>query len=280
MKPEDLDKLFEQRLGKMNPTPPADLWSRLQNRIEEELPAREEKKPVRMWIQSYAIAAAVTVLLSAGVVFYNVQQEVNAPDETIAQVEPSPSAEHKNTVVTDEKWVNMGDHAIADAPPVAQPLEEEITHIEPAIEDAVPAETPAPEPVKEKVKKQQATGMKFNSALVSASGSKKVKSTAELQQEIVQEPTVSFASAKVDLNAAPVEIIIKRSATDEPHLAAAKEPASDFDKKKKLVKNIFKQVKNLSNGEPVNLDAIGLNSDRIALETQIGKQKISKVINL
>lgn len=284
MEPEDLDKIFNERLGKASPTPSPDLWSRLQERIEEELPAKEEKKPIMIWARTYAVAAAITVLLSAGVVFYNVQQEVIVPEEVVAQVERAQPAEEVTKPTASDKWVNMRDVEVTGEQTAVPSSKEQIASVEKINNEVAPEVMPVQKSVKEQVKKQPSPerSFKFNNSLASTSGSTQNKPQAELRTETVQEPTVSFASAtSINMNAAPVEIIIKRSAdANETEALASMESASDFSQKKSLVKKIFKQVKKLSNGEPVNLDAIGLNADRIALETQIGKQKISKVINL
>ena len=44
MRPEEIDKLFKERLGKNAPTPPADVWSRLQERMQAEALPREEEE--------------------------------------------------------------------------------------------------------------------------------------------------------------------------------------------------------------------------------------------
>ena len=85
--------------------------------------------------------------------------------------------------------------------------------------------------------------------------------------------------ANANLNAEPVEIIIKRAVAAQTEMPVEGEQESRGDKKA-LAKNIFKQVRNLASGQGVELEELGIRADRVALETQIGKQKISKVINL
>ena len=283
MKSEDLDKLFNERLGKMHPAPSADLWNRLQDRMVEEHPAQQESKPVMMWARSYAVAAAITVLLSAGLVFYNVQQEAAKPTDTLAQVEQKDKAETLETPVKSDQWVNKSlavttpepDENEVENTPVSK---ESITAIKPATE-VVEETASVQKPVRQPEKKQSGTATKYNSKHL-ASNTKKLNPIVEPELLPEPEPTVSFASSRTDMNAAPVEIIIKRSVAAHTPESEKETPVSDFSKKQELVKNIFKQVKNLSNGEQVNLSEVGLNADRIALETKIGKQKISKVINL
>lgn len=281
MKPEDLDRLFNERLGNRTPTPSADLWNRLQNRIEEELPVKEEKKPIMMWARTYAAAAAVTVLLSAGVVFYKVQQEAVAPTENLAQVEQPAVGEINKEPVKADKWINKR-VAVAneDKPEAPVSAGESIAAVE-AQKEQITEIIPVQKSVKPAGKKVKSSGIKFNNKLVAANSSKKEMPSPVQEQIVMPETPVAFASVNANMNATPVEIIIKRSVTTStPEVAAIEEPVSEFNKKKSLVKNIFKQVKNLSNGEQVNLEAVGFNADRIALETQIGKQKLSKVIHL
>ncbi|GAB3814503.1 hypothetical protein GCM10028895_07670 [Pontibacter rugosus] len=84
MRPEDIDKIFKERLGNNAPTPPADMWARLQERMEDEKPVmgivQDEKTAVAepqvkkrsiMWMYS-SIAATLSLLLAVSVVFYNI----------------------------------------------------------------------------------------------------------------------------------------------------------------------------------------------------------------
>lgn len=290
MKPEDIDKLFKERLGGSTPTPPADLWNRLQDRIETEMPAagKSETRPRGfMWL-SYSIAAAITLLLSVGVVFYSLQKGTapadredlatlngQQPEQPLVLPEPATSGEQ-----------------IAQATEPAVPVIAEEVRTEPAI----PAENsskhsgiataPAASKAKPKSgvrKPDQKNSAKSPAASPQFLAQKEQSAIPDTPQRVELDNTgettpVMFASNTVDLNAQPVEIIIKRTVAVEE--VETDEEVSGFEKKQKLAKNIFKQVRNLSNGERVELSELGINADRIALETQIGKQKISKVINL
>lgn len=277
MNPEDVDKLFKDRIGKLNPKPSADLWNRLQDRIEDELPAKEENKPILMWTRSYSVAAAITMLLSAGVIFFNMQQDGQKPAETIAQVEqpkviegatPTDKGDSRlgksDAVATEESGTAIAGESIAKT---------DVRSEAPAVDDQIKKPD-------QKVEKKEPVSVQRQNTM-SAVALKPILLEPEPVRTKMPETPVAFASARTDMNAAPVEIIIKRTMTiqkDEPVLE--EESDSDFKKTTALAKNIFKQVKNLSNGEQVNLSEIGINANKIAFETQIGKQKISKVINL
>ncbi|QCR21938.1 hypothetical protein [Pontibacter sp. SGAir0037] len=284
MKPEEIDKLFGERLRNSAPTPPADLWNRLQERMEaENLTEKKEEKRggFMMWVNNYAAAAAVTVCLSVGATFYVIQQNNTATtDATIAQAD-----EQEKSAVADKP-------AGTTAPIAVAPVQEAAPEAE--VADKTPA-TVAPETRHESMAKvspkaADASAKADEREWRATPQPHKISQLATKEQEVkpvfteealakLPETPVAFASA------APIEIVIKRSAN--PVASAGHAPAAEaeddlngFEKKQRLAKNIFKQVVNLSNGERVELKELGINADKIALETQIGKQKISKVINL
>jgi hypothetical protein len=290
MKPEDIDKLFKERLGPSSPTPPADLWSRLQDRIETEMPDanQEQQKPRGFMYLSYSIAAAIVLLLSVGIVFYNVQRGA-VPVDGLA---------HNKGQVTEQPLI-ITEPAVTESAP-----EKGIAQVTaPATgENAAKPEVTAPAVVAPtKVNETpRATIAKADPKPAAKQGSPKTSPNAfapatQLVAQ-VEKPAIpdtpqkgdyyntgetvpaTFAANTVDMNAQPVEIIIKRAVAVQQAEEEVEE--SGFEKKQKLAKNIFKQVRNLSNGERVELSELGIHADRIALETHIGKQKISKVINL
>lgn len=299
MRPEDIDKLFKERLGNTSPTPPGDLWSRLQDRMEAEMPQvaplqpKEEKRSM-MWLYS-SVAASVSLVLAAGVVFFN----INTGTPEISQS------------ITDKSRVEIQETPVYSAPApetiakaeVATELNTEEKNINPQATDANQA---ASNMAEEDVKKEAvavATPKAVQQKRARATAPKQPQATvqqaiaANTQPERAPEVTMAvatpaakpvtstaLASAKADanLNAAPVEIIITRAGTSPtPTAMAEADVAQDgLNKKAKLAKNIFKQVRNLASGEEVELSELGIKADKVALNTQIGKQKFSKVINL
>jgi hypothetical protein len=290
MEPEEIDKLFKDRLGRMAPAPSADLWSRLQDRIQEEMPQaqpelkiepqHEEKR--RFGFLYYSIAAAIALLLAVGVVLKFQYPQPTIADQTIAQVDVTKKgAQSTETTIAPEAEAERTKQ-IAAAAPSEETVEPETA--KPAIaanaakrssEKAVdkPRRSTGDRWVKVQTPKQPA-------AMLAQQTTKQEKPKQQPELPVAMQTPVSFASAN---SAEPVEITIKRTVGQEAvAMAAADEPeqSSSFERKQRLAKNIFKQVKNLSNGDQVNLSEIGLKADKIALETKIGKQRISKVINL
>ncbi|MBC5991715.1 hypothetical protein [Pontibacter cellulosilyticus] len=291
MRPEDIDKLFKERLGNTSPTPSADLWSRLQDRMEAEMPQQvkpivKEKDEKRgfMWIYS-SVAATLSLLLTVGVVFYNIKS----------------NPEVSETLAIQEKAV------LQETPVYKAPETETLAQVETktekisepqATEDATPAsnitETVDKPATIAKATTKAVQQTKVTRATVAEQPNADVQQAIAVNTPITEKPaeiaTVvptakpvmpSALAASAEMNARPVEITIKRSAA--PAVASAQEQyeeESGLEKKAKLAKNIFKQARNLANGEQVELAALGIKADRVALETQIGKQKISKVINL
>lgn len=293
MKPEEIDKLFKERLGNSSPTPPADLWARLQGRMEEDqekplvilTPEAEQKREGKqrfMWVYS-AVAATLSLLLAVGVVFYNINTGTPEISGTITKYdnqlpETNPAAE-----------------PILLPVPESDPAEGIMAQQEPAEENAVEAE---------KISAAQATTPTASaSTLTKKPASKgtmaKVTTKATPEQLKTKDPVIEASKtdvqtaiaanitpeapvtqpASANLNAEPVEIIIKRAVAAQTEMPVEGGQESRGDKKA-LAKNIFKQVRNLASGQGVELEELGIRADRVALETQIGKQKISKVINL
>lgn len=304
MKPEEIDKLFKDRLGNSSPTPSADLWSRLQERMEQEnvsqqpimlVPEAEQKDGKRrfMWVYS-SVAATLSLLLAAGVIFYNIRTgtpEVNQAltkhdnvlKEEVRQVPAEmPAAE----AVRPDALAQQGSNT-----ETATPEEKNITPQATAEQHA--ASTITKQPVKQQVYASATSKAKVKESTVTKAVNQETKADAQtaiaanitperpaVEAQPVKAPTTQPA-ASANLNAEPVEIIIKRAVATQA--AAADEELAEptqGSKRKALAKSIFKQVRNLASGEGVELSELGIRADRVALETQIGKQKISKVINL
>lgn len=291
MRPEDIDKLFKERLGNTSPTPSADLWSRLQDRMEAEMPqqvipitkSKEEKRSF-MWIYS-SVAATLSLLLTVGIVFYNIK---TTPEISETLAVKDKAILHETPAYNDP---------VTDAIAQAETNSEKNSETQ-ATEDATPASN-----ITETVDKPATIAKATTKAVQHTKVARTIiaeQPKADVQQAIADNTPItemptekatvvpnakpvmpSALAASADMNAQPVEITIKRSAA--PVVASAKEQVeeeSGLERKAKLAKNIFKQARNLANGEQVELAALGIKADRVALETQIGKQKISKVINL
>ncbi|SFU42819.1 hypothetical protein [Pontibacter akesuensis] len=315
MKPEDIDKIFKERLGNSTPTPPADMWARLQERMEEETPAmgvvreHQESQPQKnssrrfMWLYS-SVAATLSLLLAVSVVFYNINTgtpEINAAltqhdpqlveeQQPVVKPDALPNAEllaqqkaevERTAEASKETEKNLAaqataSHTSASNITKAPVIKESLAKASPkAVQQPKMASAPVNK-VSKKATAQQAI----------AANSTPVEPATAVSAVSAPEPkpgtpiATSVAKSSANLNAEPVEIIIKRAVAPQTAMAEETTTPDAPNTKVKLAKNIFKQVRNLASGEEVELSALGIRADRLALETQIGKQKISKVINL
>ncbi|MCC9135398.1 hypothetical protein ACFSKU_11290 [Pontibacter silvestris] len=292
MKPEDIDKLFKDRLDNTTPTPPADLWSRLQERIEAEMPQQDQpvmlvepkdEKRSFMWLYS-SIAAAISLVLTVGVVFYNVKttpevgstlaKKEQKQDLTETPVVKQPAPKAIAQVNVERKSEKKADTQATDNANAASKVTDEVLNTK-AI-----AETITRKPVIKTTPVTTTTDSPMVSeTALAASLPTEVPEVVTPDVKPVMPASPAFAATTSDMNAEPVEIIIKRAVASQTTQPAVEEEPSGTDKKTGVAKNIFKQVKNLASGEPVELSEI-VRADKISLQTQIGKQKISKVINL
>lgn len=299
MRPEDIDKLFKERLGNSSPTPPGDLWSRLQDRMEAEMPQKaplqsKEEKRSYMWIYS-SVAASISLVLAVGVVFFNIKTGTSEVSQSLANKgrielheppissQPAPEtiaqAEVATESINEEKKLTP---QATDANLAASNKAEEDVKTE-AIAKATPKAVQQKQVKAIAPKQPQATVQQAIAVNIPTESPAETAEAVTLPAEKPVAPTALASANAANMNAAPVEIIIRRSGSStptQPAMAAANDAPSGIDKKAKLAKNIFKQVRNLASGEEVELSELGINADKVALNTQIGKQKFSKVINL
>jgi hypothetical protein len=90
MEPEEIDKLFKDRLAGLPATPSPDAWLRLQQKIE---PPKKERT---MWL--YYAAASISLFILAGLLFFR-----NAgPDQNQVAQAPTqlPAAKNKENILS------------------------------------------------------------------------------------------------------------------------------------------------------------------------------------
>ncbi|MDB5262330.1 MAG: hypothetical protein JWQ14_1611 [Adhaeribacter sp.] len=278
MEPEEIDKLFKDRLSGLPVMPTADAWARLQQKME---PPQKERN---LWV--YYVAASVVLLLVSGLFVYRnyapgsaikVAQthikrpaEINNPSlpdyqatpnlpaasitetETIAQLEPEPQKAEKEINVDFKKGAgdtkNEVKIAQGSSPKKVKKAALKITP--PAAEQAV---------------------LKNNGALALQN---KPGATTTNKNAIADTPEP--VAGKV------MQVLVKRDNADEYASITETDNADlreTISRKGALLKNIYKQARNLKNGEPVELAALGLDSEKIISERENIKQKLNKVIS-
>lgn len=261
MEPEEIDKLFRDKLAGRPALPSPDAWMRLQQQLE---PKKKEKT---MWV--YYAAASVVVLLMAGLFYFRTGQPASGP--VIATV---PAAQTPAPAPASEKGATE-QMQVADSGP------------------ARPQAAPEPFPVQQQP--AQAVTARAIAASKPQAPRARTRTTAseapvqlaanQPQQEISQEQPAAVlaalpASPSTQTSTAPdlsiVEVKVQR------HPGQDQDPGlrDNLNRKGQLLKNIYKQARNLKNGEPVELASLGVNEGRIQEETKELKQKISNVISL
>ncbi|QMU28710.1 hypothetical protein [Adhaeribacter radiodurans] len=281
MKEEEVDQYFKNKFGQFAPEPSADAWARLQSKMEPV----QQKRPT-MWV--YYAAASVSLILLSGALLFWFRTNSSLPvNGDLANLKPA---------TTQPTPLIMKEPILAD-----------INTQAPALPETV-------EPVtQEKVKETT------NNASTSTTTSKPIKKGKKIRPGILvathhlknQEKTYSKDDWKTVPENSPVTTVVAQNVPNLPTVAEerimeviikkapeaevaytdnsnAKEYShtqeiikENISKKGRLVKNIFKQARNLKNGEKVELSALGLNANyRIDVESKLLKQKYSKVINL
>ena len=268
MEPEEIDKLFKYRLASLPATPPADAWTRLQQKMEP------PKKTRSMWI--YYAAASITLFIISGIWFFTYQNTLNS--NTVATVN-KPNTSTSTTIKTDGPVMAIPEEVKTKENPIAQANAiKPDTKQQPAIQKPVTGRksgnTPAPIVAKAQKPKKPEKHRAIN-----------------IKADPVNTPTLPFSEPKeklaqvnpdmpaqtTGLMASVVEVKIKR---DTPAEADKSELQENISRKTKLLKNIYKQARNLKNGEQVELASLGINTDKINSETKELKHKINKVIPL
>ena len=256
MEPEEIDKLFRDKLANRPALPSPEAWMRIQEQMEP----RKKERP--MWI--YYAAASVVLLLLAGLLYFRSAQHGGGPaiataPATQAPATGTPAAQPEQLAAT----------RTAPAETASGPLAPQQQDIQPASRVAA-LSTPkrsrerirvAPSPTPVQLAKNQ-----------------------EPQETSQDQPAPVLAALPASPPAQPgttpdlsmVEVKVQRNpeAGGEPGLR------DNLNRKGQLLKNIFKQARNLKNGEQVEFASLGVNEERIQEETRELKQKISNVISL
>jgi hypothetical protein len=256
MEPEEIDKLFRDKLAGRPAVPSPDAWMRLQQKMEP------PKKQRTMWV--YYAAASVVVLLICGLLFFNKGGDEAGPAvATLPRVEPPMVAETPAKVPVESMPVarQQAEPVVAQAP--VSTLKQKVS---------VRSHRPPGEVLAEQ--QPPAKGQDLIAASHPASSqSREAEAVAPSPQAPAQD---AFARAAPDLSV--VEVVVQRDADAR----AAQDPSlrEQLNRKGQLLKNIYKQARNLKNGEPVELAAIGVDKSRIQEETKELKQKLTNVISL
>ncbi|QIL74878.1 hypothetical protein [Hymenobacter sp. HDW8] len=253
MQPEDIDKLFREKLERHAPPPPDYLWAQLEAELQ---PAR--KRPV-MWL--YASAAVITLLMLAGAAWLWRGANLAPAVGTLAKV-TTQSAPKKTEAVSSK---NSSYQATL---PAAQPS----TPIEAAVATAPTKQLPSEAQPMQPLRSKPATTRQLARATgIPRSSSSKKLSTPPAQNTMVatltptkaqperpvteetqpnapqQLPTVATASTTPSVPTGPIEVEVRQSS------ATALAATQEAPRRGRLGGQVMRQVSNALRGEPVTL---------------------------
>jgi len=268
MEPEDIDKIFKNRLSNLPATPSDDAWKRLQQKMEP------PKKARSMWI--YYAAASITLLIISGIWFFSNKNTLD--NGTLASIKTPEAATSKpanpeNPITIRPEDVKTNEYQIAQAEKV-QP--EVIQKSTPAIRSAVKSKEKNKMPLMAKAAKPMNTEDKrFKDKASPSMFSPTLNASAPEEKLALVNQDKPLPSEM--LTAGIIEVTVKR---DNPEVEERSELRENLARKTSLLKNIFKQARNLKNGDQVELASLGINTEKINSEKQELKDKLNKVISL
>jgi len=298
MEQHNIDSRFKKGLENLNRQPTPDAWARLQNQLntpvaapEPEITKAEEKEERRILVWwHYAAAAVVLLFVSFGILkngsflgektqmpmAVNQPKEISEPVEKAAEV-TLPISEN---VAVKENLIAATETPDSEISPEIKPENAmkngSKTEVKTAFSQA-PEKQLAQNTAKSKTSE---TVAKSPEKLIS--GTDKPEKTEEkllaANQTNTEIKTETSETKPALLAGMAIEVIVKKDNSE--NALALVEPAPEEDKDSKL-KSIFKQAKNLKNGESVDLQALGVNSDsKLAMGTRTISQKFSKVLDI
>jgi len=263
MEPEEIDRLFKDRLAGLPAMPSADAWSRLQRKME---PPKKENK---IWL--YYVAASISILLVVGLLFFRNQALISSQQVAVTK----PIIEQKIDKPIEIAPEQATENKVAASGTIEAPeFKKEVAF-------SVAGKTSK---IKDNNLLAQAN-RKRTTAKTAITKKKEQQLVIETQVLLAQENNLPSPDKQVTLALnEPVNIIqvtVKRDNLDE--LTKAHEESGLRDNlanKGRFLKNIYKQARNLKNGERVELAALGINTERLKDEKNNIKEKINKVIPL
>ncbi|AIZ63998.1 hypothetical protein PK28_10415 [Hymenobacter sp. DG25B] len=271
MQPEDIDKLFRDRLQGHAPTPPAFLWDKL----EAELQPARKKRPV-MWL--YASAAVLTLLLVAGGAWLLRTGGLTPAPADMATVVSRPSA----PAVSQPQSANEAiEKEISTAQATATPAS--ASSLSKAVATAAPA------PAKQQTTTTTASAPRNTQRLAATENRAVAAATprpAQPERTVKTEPVptitpeplpAALASTTTTPEPAaplgPIEVEVRRQ-TQAPVALASNGPAS-----RPLLGSLIRHARNVLRGDQVTLAEAGL-PETVTVQARVAGHTLTKVIQL
>lgn len=279
MQPEDIDKLFRDKLAQHAPTPPAYLW----NQLEDELQPTKKRPVLWMW----AAAASVILLLVSGVLWMqnsNLRPTNSGSVATVghsaqrpqlATTEPAAPVENKNTVAATPQATTPPQPASSPSDATAglvasnRPPQSASTSVRQTATTAArprvvaPAARPASQPAQEAVAVQ----------VPSPQPERPLEPIAPASQP-QQLPALALAASPAPAPAGTIEVEVRKSIA--PAVATAA-PANL--RQRSLGGVLLRQARNAVRGERLSLAEAGL-PETVTVQAHVAGRTLTKVIQL
>ena len=288
MQPEDIDKLFRDRLEGHAPVPPAYLW----NQLEEEL--QPAKKRPALWL--WAAAAAVVLCFLSGLLWLQLTPTAgvgSAPLATNSKPARSTSQELQPVARLEKKSVSVDVSQATPSPALASTLPKaaaaaaptaplrQPTGARPEARQQLTASTthparsnkiPRPVLTPSIVKPQPAT-----ESIAATSKTQPERSLPSVEAlALTQTPTVTALAATPSVPNGPIEVEVHRS-NEAAVVASAPDEAGNA--RRSLGGILLRQARNAVKGERISLAETGL-PETVTVQARVGNRTLTKVIQL
>ncbi|AII53772.1 hypothetical protein [Hymenobacter sp. APR13] len=280
MQPEDIDKLFRERLAEHAPTPPAYLW----NQLEEELQPAKKRPVLWMW----AAAASVVLLLVSGVLWLQnsglrpagsgavATGSRPTPRPLRATTKPATPAENKNEVAAAPQATTPARPASTPSettasrapgkqlPQVAATSPRQLAAAVTRSRVVAPATRPASQPSPQALVAQ----------VPSPQPERPLEPVVPASQPS-QLPALALAATPAPATTGPIEVEVRRSAAPAVATAAQAAPA----RQRSLGGVLLRQARNAVRGERLSLAEAGL-PETVTVQAHVAGRTLTKVIQL
>ncbi|HEX8426775.1 hypothetical protein [Hymenobacter sp.] len=287
MQPEDIDKLFRDRLEGHAPTPPAYLWDRLEEELQ---PAK--KRPV-LWL--WAAAAAVALVLASGVLWLQLAPTAGVGSAPLAtSTKPAPRSANqeqqlavqplKNSVKPVElqatpspALTSTSSKAAAAAAPTARLRQQK--GVRPEARQQITASTIQPSHTNKLLHSTPTPQAPKVMAAPEAVAATTPKTQPERSLPAVDAPALSRTPTTIALAATPtaptgpIEVEVHRSND------ATASTTAESSSRHSLGGILLRQARNAVRGERVSLAETGL-PEAVTVQARVGNRTLTKVIQL
>ena len=277
MQPEDIDKLFRDRLADHAPTPPAFVWEA----IEAEIQPR--KRRPAMWLAAAAVAL-LTLLGGAWWVLVGGGSPAGRPEMAATTSGPAPAIPGRPTPAPTEP--NSEKNTLAQATPSpaspSSPTEAPATAPAAVVATTTPASEarsagvqPDPVPASRRISRPRASEPQQLAVAASLPVAEPRVTAQSLSDPALDRPELPLAQptelpARTVALTGPIEVEVRNAAAAPAPVVPAHRP--------RLV-SLLRQARNVVQGEKVSLTAAGL-PETVTVQARLAGHTLTKVIQL